>query len=41
MGVDSVAINVDPKVKDKGVELSEEVKRRIPTIIEVMLKECY
>jgi hydrogenase maturation protease len=40
MKIDTVVIGVEPKVLDWGVELSEEVKARIPTIIEVVLKEC-
>ncbi len=37
--IDTVIIGVEPKVLDWGVELSEEVKAKIPTIIEVILKE--
>ncbi len=40
MKIDTVVIGVEPKVLDLGVELSEEVKSKIPTIIEVVLKEC-
>jgi hydrogenase maturation protease len=40
MKIDTVIIGVEPKVLDWGVELSEEVKSKIPTIIEVVLKEC-
>lgn len=40
MKIDTVVIGVEPKVMDWGVELSEEVKSKIPTIIEVVLKEC-
>jgi hydrogenase maturation protease len=38
--IDTVVIGIEPKVLDWGVELSEEVKGKIPTIIEVVLKEC-
>jgi len=38
--IETVVIGVEPKVMDWGVELSEEVKRKIPTIIEVVLKEA-
>jgi hydrogenase maturation protease len=37
--IDTVIIGVEPKVIDWGVELSEEVKQKIPAIIEVVLKE--
>jgi len=40
MKIDTIVIGVEPKVLDWGVELSEEVKDKIPTIIEVVLKEC-
>jgi len=40
MKIDTVVIGVEPKVMDWGVELSEEVKSKIPMIIEVVLKEC-
>ena len=40
MKIDTVVIGVEPKVLDWGMELSEEVKSRIPTVIEVVLKEC-
>jgi len=38
--IDTVVIGVEPKVFDWGMELSEEVKDRIPDIIEAVLKEC-
>jgi hypothetical protein len=43
MGIGTVAIGVEPNLKVMAwrVELGEEMKRRIWTIIEVMLKECY
>jgi hydrogenase maturation protease len=37
--IDTVIIGVEPKVLDWGVELSEEVKKKIPAIIEAVLKE--
>jgi len=37
--IDAVIIGVEPKVLDWGVQLSEEVKQRIPAIIEAVLKE--
>ena len=37
--IDTVIIGVEPKVLDWGVELSEEVKKQIPAIIEAVLKE--
>jgi hydrogenase maturation protease len=40
MEIDTVIIGVEPKVLDWGMELSEEVKIKIPTIIEAVLKEC-
>jgi len=39
MEIDTVIIGVEPKVIDWGLELSEEVKKKIPTIIEAVLKE--
>jgi hydrogenase maturation protease len=39
MEIATVVIGVEPKVIDWGVELSEEVKKSIPAIIEVILKE--
>jgi len=38
--IDTVIIGVEPKVLDWGVQLSEEVKKEIPAIIEAVLKEC-
>ena len=40
MKIDTIVIGVEPKVLDWGVELSEEVKSKVPTVIEVVLKEC-
>jgi hydrogenase maturation protease len=37
--MDTVVIGVEPKVIDWGMELSDEVKSRIPTIIAAVLKE--
>jgi hydrogenase maturation protease len=37
--IDTVIIGVEPKVIDWGLELSEEVKKKIPAIIEAVLKE--
>jgi len=37
--IDTVIIGVEPKVIDWGMELSEEIKNKIPTIIEAVLKE--
>jgi hydrogenase maturation protease len=39
MEMNTVIIGVEPKVLDWGMELSEEVKDRIPSIIEAVLKE--
>ena len=39
MEINTVIIGVEPKVLDWGMELSEEVKDRIPSIIEAVLKE--
>jgi hydrogenase maturation protease len=39
MEIDTVIIGVEPKVIDWGLELSEEVKKKIPAIIEAVLKE--
>ena len=39
MEIETVVIGVEPKVMDWGVELSEEVKDKIPLIIDVVLKE--
>jgi hydrogenase maturation protease len=38
--IDTVIIGVEPEVLDWGMELSEEVKNKIPAIIEAVLKEC-
>jgi hydrogenase maturation protease len=37
--IETVIIGVEPKVLDWGVELSEEVKKKIPAIIEAVQKE--
>jgi hydrogenase maturation protease len=37
--MDTVVIGVEPKAIDWGMELSDEVKSKIPTIIEAVLKE--
>jgi len=37
--IETVVIGVEPNVMDWGVELSEEVKNKIPLIIDVVLKE--
>ena len=37
--IDTVIIGVEPKVFDWGMELSEEVKNKIPVVIEAVLKE--
>jgi hydrogenase maturation protease len=39
MEIDTVIIGVEPKVIDWGLELSEEVKKNIPAVIEAVLKE--
>ncbi len=39
MEIHTVIIGVEPKVFDWGMELSEEVKNKIPAIIEAVLKE--
>jgi hydrogenase maturation protease len=39
MKIDTVIIGVEPKVLDWGMELSGEVKSKIPAIIEAVLKE--
>jgi hydrogenase maturation protease len=39
MEIDTVIIGVEPKVIDWGLELSDEVKKKIPAIIEAVLKE--
>ena len=38
--IDTVIIGIEPKVFDWGMELSEEVKDRIPDIIDAVIKEC-
>ncbi len=38
--IDTVVIGVEPVVFDWGMELSEEVRNRIPDIIDAVLKEC-
>ena len=40
MEMNTVIIGVEPKVLDWGMELSEEVKTKIPVIVEAVLKEC-
>ena len=37
--IDTVVIGVEPKVFNWGTELTEEVKSKIPTVIEAVLKE--
>jgi hydrogenase maturation protease len=37
--IETVVIGVEPKVMDWGVELSEEVRGKIPAIIDVILKQ--
>ena len=37
--MDTVGIGVKPKVFDWGMELSDKVKSKIPSIIEAILKE--
>jgi len=39
MEIETVIIGVEPEIMDWGMELSEEVKKRIPFIIEAVLKE--
>ncbi len=39
--IETVIIGVEPKVLDWGMELSEEVKSKIPAIIEAVLKESH
>ena len=39
MEIDTVIIGVEPKVIDWGLELSEEIKQKIPAIIEAVLEE--
>ncbi len=38
--IDTVVIGVEPKVFDWGMELSDEIRDRIPGIVEAVLKEC-
>ncbi len=38
--IDTVIIGVEPKVFEWGMELSEEVRGKIPTMVEAILKEC-
>ncbi len=38
--IETAIIGVEPMVFDWGMELSEEVRDRIPDIIEAVLKEC-
>ncbi len=37
--IDTIVIGVEPKILDWGMELSDEVKGRIPDLIEAVLKE--
>jgi len=37
--VSTIVIGVEPKILDWGLELSDEVKQRIPDLIEAVLKE--
>ncbi len=37
--IDTVVIGVEPKVFEWGIELSEEVKKKVPAVIEAVLKE--
>ncbi|MDP2971812.1 MAG: hydrogenase maturation protease [Deltaproteobacteria bacterium] len=39
MEIETVVIGVEPKILDWGMELSDELKERIPTLIEVVLRE--
>jgi hydrogenase maturation protease len=39
MEIETVIIGVEPEVMDWGMELTEEVEKRIPSIIEAVLKE--
>jgi len=39
MEIETVIFGVEPKILEWGMELSEEVKERIPSIIEAVLKE--
>jgi hydrogenase maturation protease len=40
MKIDVVIIGVEPKMIEWGMELSEEVRNKIPAMIEAILKEC-
>ena len=39
MEIETVIIGVEPKIMDWGMELTEEVKNKMPFIIEAVLKE--
>jgi hydrogenase maturation protease len=39
MAIETVIIGVEPEIMDWGMELSKEVNKRIPFIIEAVLKE--
>jgi Ni,Fe-hydrogenase maturation factor len=39
MEIETVIIGVEPEIMNWGMELTEEVKKRIPFIIEAVLKE--
>ena len=39
MEIETVIIGVEPEVMDWGMELTEELEKRIPSIIEAVLKE--
>jgi hydrogenase maturation protease len=39
MEIDTVIIGIEPKLIEWGMELSEEVRNKIPTVIEAILKE--
>jgi hydrogenase maturation protease len=39
MEINTVVIGVEPEIMDWGMELTDEVRNRIPTIIEAVLKE--
>ncbi len=39
MEIETVIIGVEPQIMDWGMELTEEVKNKIPLIIEAVLKE--
>jgi hydrogenase maturation protease len=40
MEIETVVIGIEPKVFGWGIELSEEVREKIPAIIEAVFKEC-